>query len=58
MRAHVRRSAPDRLVAGDVKIDKLARRAWHGQDEQLGDDARAPTHVVTVRGVGLRFEGS
>ena len=23
---------------------------------KLGDDAKAPRHVVTVRGVGLRFE--
>jgi DNA-binding response OmpR family regulator len=102
VRAHVRRSLPD------VKVDKLARRAWHGEAElalsprefdlltflvanagrtvtreevmnavwdgewqgsnktldmnvvalrrKLGDDAKAPTHVVTVRGVGLRFE--
>ncbi len=101
---------PDTVSAGDVKVDKLARRAWHGDDElhlsprefdlltflvanagrtvtrqavmdavwnggwqgsnktldmnvvalrrKLGDDARAPTHVVTVRGVGLRFEGA
>jgi DNA-binding response OmpR family regulator len=110
VRAHVRRSAPDVVRAGDVKVDKLARRAWHGPEElslsprefdlltflvanagrtvtredvmnavwngewqgsnktldmnvvalrrKLGDDARAPTHVVTVRGIGLRFEGS
>lgn len=108
VRAHVRRSNPDTLAAGDVRVDKLARRAWHGDDEltltprefdlltflvqnagrtvtreevmnavwsgewqgsnktldmnvvalrrKLGDDARAPRHVVTVRGVGLRFE--
>ena len=110
VRAQLRRSAPDTVSAGDVKVDKLARRAWHGDDElhlsprefdlltflvanagrtvtrqavmdavwnggwqgsnktldmnvvalrrKLGDDARAPTHVVTVRGVGLRFEGA
>ncbi|MBE2316008.1 response regulator transcription factor [Solirubrobacter sp. CPCC 204708] len=110
VRANVRRSAPDLLSAGDVRIDKLARRAWHGAQElqlsprefdlltflvanagrtvtreevmntvwegewqgsnktldmnvvalrrKLGDDARAPTHLVTVRGVGLRFESS
>jgi DNA-binding response OmpR family regulator len=108
VRAQVRRSSPDVLAAGDVRVDKPARRAWHGEDElalsprefdlltflvqnagrtvtreevmnavwngewqgsnktldmnvvalrrKLGDDARAPTHVVTVRGVGLRFE--
>jgi len=108
VRAHVRRSNPDVLAAGDVRVDKLSRRVWHGDDEltlsprefdllaflvlnagrtvrreevmnavwngewqgsnktldmnvvalrrKLGDDARAPRHVVTVRGVGLRFE--
>jgi DNA-binding response OmpR family regulator len=108
VRAHVRRSNPDVLSAGDVRVDKLGRRVWHGDHElalsprefdllaflvlnagrtvrreevmnavwsgewqgsnktldmnvvalrrKLGDDARAPRHVVTVRGVGLRFE--
>ncbi len=108
VRAQVRRSGGDKLVAGDVRVDRAARRAWHGDQElrlsprefdllavlvagsgrtltrgqvvaavwggewfgspktldmhvlalrrKLGDDAQAPRHVVTVRGVGLRFE--
>ena len=108
VRAHMRRSTPETVAAGDVSVDRAARRAWHGEEElalsprefdlltflvanagrtatrdqvmtavwegewfgspktldmhvlalrrKLGDDARAPRHVVTVRGVGLRFE--
>jgi DNA-binding response OmpR family regulator len=108
VRAQLRRSAPAAIIAGDVRVDKSARRVWHGSDEvalsprefdllaflvanaertvtreqvttavwagewfgspktldmhvlalrrKLGDDARAPRHVVTVRGIGLRFE--
>jgi DNA-binding response OmpR family regulator len=108
VRAQVRRSAPEILTAGDVRVDTSARRAFHGDAElhlspreydllaylvanagrsvtrdqvtravwegewfgspktldmhvlalrrKLGDDAKAPRHVVTVRGVGLRFE--
>jgi DNA-binding response OmpR family regulator len=108
VRAHVRRSTPETIAAGDVSVDRAARRAWHGDGEvalsprefdllaflvanagrtvtreqvmtavwegewfgspktldmhvlalrrKLGDDARAPRHIVTVRGVGLRFE--
>jgi DNA-binding response OmpR family regulator len=107
VRAHVRRSAHDELTAGDVRIEREARRAWHGDAElqlsprefellsflvanagktvtrdqvmgaiwggewfgspktldmnvlalrrKLGDDANSPRHIVTVRGVGLRF---
>ena len=29
----MRRSTPDTLGAGDVRVDKLARRAWHGDEE-------------------------
>jgi DNA-binding response OmpR family regulator len=108
VRAHVRRSDRDQVLAGDVRVDRAARRAWHGDAElqltprqyellsflvanagrtvtrqqvmtaiwggewfgspktldmnvlalrrKLGDDGNAPTHVVTVRGVGLRFD--
>jgi DNA-binding response OmpR family regulator len=108
VRAQVRRTAGELLVAGDVRVDRGARRAWHADDElqlsprefdllavlvasagrtlrreqvvaalwggewfgspktldmhvlalrrKLGDDAAAPRHLVTVRGVGLRFE--
>jgi DNA-binding response OmpR family regulator len=110
VRAHLRRSNADtvRLIAGDVRIDLHARRAWRGKDEleltpkefdllallvreagrvvtrdrimaevwdenwfgstktldmhvswlrrKLGEDASDPRHLVTVRGVGLRFE--
>ena len=107
VRAHVRRAAGDEVIAGDVRVDRSARRAYHaGQELQLspreydllahlvanagrtvtrqqvvaalwgewygspktldmhvlalrrklGDDAHAPRHVVTVRGIGLRFE--
>jgi DNA-binding response OmpR family regulator len=109
VRAQVRRTAGAALAAGDVRVDRDARRAWHGEHElqltprefdllaflvahagrsvtreqvmggvwggewfgspktldmhvlalrrKLGDDAGAPRHLVTVRGVGLRFEG-
>lgn len=108
VRAHVRRAGGDVVIAGDVRVDRAARRAWHGTAElhlsprefdllaylvanagrsvrrddvvgavwggdwfgspktldmnvlalrrKLGDDAAAPKHLVTVRGVGLRFE--
>jgi DNA-binding response OmpR family regulator len=107
VRAQVRRTAGDEIVAGDVRVDRGARRAFHGGRElrlspreydllahlvanagrtvtrqqlvaalwgewygspktldmhvlalrrKLGDDAHAPTHLVTVRGIGLRFE--
>jgi DNA-binding response OmpR family regulator len=108
VRAHTRRASGDVVVAGDVRVDRGARRAWHGAEEmhlsprefdllaclvanagrtvrredvvaamwgggwfgspktldmhvlalrrKLGDDAGAPKHLVTVRGVGLRFE--
>jgi len=108
VRAHLRRAAPSPARAGDVRVDRAARRAWLGDDEldlapkefdllalliseagrvvtrerimaevwdenwfgstktldmhvswlrrKLGDDAACPRHLVTVRGVGLRFE--
>jgi DNA-binding response OmpR family regulator len=108
VRAHLRRSAADVVVAGDVRVDKAARRAFHGPDElelsarefdllallvehagrtvtrdevtralwegewygspktlnmhlmalrrKLGDDGREPRHLLTVRGIGFRFE--
>jgi DNA-binding response OmpR family regulator len=108
VRAHMRRATPETVAAGDVSVDRAARRAYHGDRElalsprefdlltflvanagrtvtrdqvmiavwegewfgspktldmhvlalrrKLGDDAKAPRHVVTVRGVGLRFE--
>jgi DNA-binding response OmpR family regulator len=103
VRAHVRRAGGDEVVAGDVRVDRGARRAFHGERElqlspreydllehlvshagrtvtreqlvtvlwgewygspktldmhvlalrrKLGD----PAHIVTVRGIGLRFE--
>src|SRR3954453_21466408 len=107
VRAQLRRSAPATLTAGGVRVDRDARRVWHGEEEiafspreydllaylvanagrtvtreqvmhavwegewygspktldmhvlalrrKLGDDAKAPRHVVTVRGIGLRF---
>src|SRR6478735_9223235 len=33
VRAHVRRSAPATLIAGDVRVDRDARRVWHGDQE-------------------------
>jgi DNA-binding response OmpR family regulator len=100
----------EQLVAGDVRIDLAARRAYRGEAElqlshkefdllvelvrnqgavlsrdlilsrvwgyeyfgdsrtvdvhvrwlrqKIEDDASNPTHIVTVRGVGYRFEGS
>jgi DNA-binding response OmpR family regulator len=108
VRAQLRRSAPATLTAGDVRVDKAARRVWHADEEillspreydllaylvanvgrtvtreqvmhavwegewhgspktldmhvlalrrKLSDDAKAPRHLVTVRGIGLRFE--
>jgi DNA-binding response OmpR family regulator len=108
VRSQLRRGAPQRYQAGDVRIDVSARRAWDGDDElelsprefdllallvreagrvvtrerimaevwdenwfgstktldmhvlwlrrKLGDDAGAPTRIVTLRRVGLRFE--
>jgi DNA-binding response OmpR family regulator len=108
VRAQLRRSAADVVVAGDVRVDKAARRAFHGPEElalsarefdllallvehagrtvtrdevthalwqgawfgspktlnmhlmalrrKLGDDGREPRHLLTVRGIGFRFE--
>ena len=109
VRAHLRRTtSPELSEAGDIRIDRAARRAWRNNEElklspkeydllallvaetgrvvtrerimaevwdenwfgstktldmhvswlrrKLGDDAAAPRHLVTVRGVGLRFE--
>ena len=110
VRAHLRRttSDPAELLAGDVRVDRGARRAWLGDAElelspkefdllvllvseagrvvtrerimsevwdenwfgstktldmhvswlrrKLGEDASDPRHLMTVRGVGLRFE--
>jgi DNA-binding response OmpR family regulator len=110
VRAHLRRTTADpvELQAGDVRVDRGARRAWLGDAEldlspkefdllallvgeagrvvtrerimsevwdenwfgstktldmhvswlrrKLGDDASDPRHLMTVRGVGLRFE--
>ena len=109
VRAHLRRTtAPELSEAGDVRIDRAARRAWRGDEEldlspkeydllallvaeagrvvtrerimaevwdenwfgstktldmhvswlrrKLGEDAGDPKHLITVRGVGLRFE--
>jgi DNA-binding response OmpR family regulator len=110
VRAHLRRTTPASPLceAGDVRIDRAARRAWRGGEElelspkehdllallvaeagrvvtrerimaevwdenwfgstktldmhvswlrrKLGEDASDPRHLVTVRGVGLRFE--
>jgi DNA-binding response OmpR family regulator len=109
VRAHLRRTtAPELSEAGDVRIDRAARRAWRGDEEldlspkehdllallvaeagrvvtrerimaevwdenwfgstktldmhvswlrrKLGEDASDPKHLITVRGVGLRFE--
>jgi len=108
IRAALRRTAPEVIEAGDVRVDTGARRAWLAGDEleltrkefellallareagqvvtrerimaevwdenwfgstktldmhvswlrrKLGDDAAAPRHIVTVRGVGLRLE--
>jgi DNA-binding response OmpR family regulator len=33
VRAQVRRSSPDLVRAGDVRVDPAARRAWVGEDE-------------------------
>jgi DNA-binding response OmpR family regulator len=110
VRAHLRRTTADpvELQAGDVRVDRGARRAWLGDAElelspkefdllallvgeagrvvtrerimsevwdenwfgstktldmhvswlrrKLGEDASDPRHLMTVRGVGLRFE--
>ncbi len=108
VRAQLRRVESDSVVAGEVRVDVSARRAWRGEAElelapkefdllellvreagrvvrrerimtevwdenwfgstktldmhvswlrkKLGDDAQAPRHLITVRGVGLRFE--
>jgi DNA-binding response OmpR family regulator len=103
VRAHVRRAGSEELLAGDVRVDRGARRAYHaGQELQLSPReydllehlvANAgrtvtrqqlvaalwgewygspktldmhvlalrrklgdPAHIVTVRGIGLRFE--
>jgi DNA-binding response OmpR family regulator len=109
VRAHLRRTtSPALSEAGDVRLDRAARRAWRGDDElelspkeydllallvaeagrvvtrerimaevwdenwfgstktldmhvswlrrKLGEDATDPRHLMTVRGVGLRFE--
>jgi len=108
VRAQLRRTTAELSEAGDVRIDRAARRAWRGDEElelspkeydllallvgetgrvvtrerimaavwdenwfgstktldmhvswlrrKLGDDAALPRHLVTVRGVGLRFE--
>jgi DNA-binding response OmpR family regulator len=110
VRAHLRRTTADpvELQAGDVRVDRGARRAWLGDAElelspkefdllallvgeagrvvtrerimsevwdenwfgstktldmhvswlrrKLGEDATDPRHLMTVRGVGLRFE--
>jgi DNA-binding response OmpR family regulator len=108
VRAHLRKSLSETTEAGDVRIDRDARRAWRGDEElelspkeydllallvaeagrvvtrerimaevwdenwfgstktldmhvswlrrKLGEDATDPKHLMTVRGVGLRFE--
>jgi DNA-binding response OmpR family regulator len=108
VRAQIRRTTPEQLEAGDVRVDAAARRAWLGESElelspkefdllallvseagrvvtreqimsevwdenwfgstktldmhvswlrrKLGDDALDPRRLITVRGVGLRFE--
>jgi DNA-binding response OmpR family regulator len=108
VRSQLRRTIPEQLHVGDVRIDVAARRAWQGEREldlapkefdllallvreagrvvtreqimaevwdenwfgstktldmhvswlrrKLGDEAGNPRHLVTVRGVGLRFE--
>ena len=29
----MRRSTPETVAAGDVRVDRAARRAWHGEEE-------------------------